>query len=147
MLKESEKNSKHWRLSVVQVQHFYYLLLSLGFQHQERDTQFLLCWLFHLTPPCAAHPVDPTGLAQVRISTRPVYIQISINCIFFQKSPKILSPSLPGMTSFTYPGFFIMTSVIITSSPREREHLRSMCAPTRALSRRVLSLTKPKDKI
>ena len=40
-----------------------------------------------------------------------------------------------------------MTSVIVTSSPREREHLRSMCAPTRALSRIVLSLTKPNDNI
>ena len=40
-----------------------------------------------------------------------------------------------------------MTSVIVTSSLREREHLRSMRAPTRALSRIVQSLTKPKDKI
>ena len=40
-----------------------------------------------------------------------------------------------------------MISVIVTSSPNEREHLRSMCAPTRALSRIVPSLTKPNDKI
>ena len=40
-----------------------------------------------------------------------------------------------------------MTYVIVTSSPHEREHLHSICAPTRALSRIVLSLTKPKDKI
>ena len=44
-------------------------------------------------------------------------------------------------------GGFIMTSVIVTSSLCEREHLRSMCALTRALSRKVLSRTKPKDKI
>ena len=41
----------------------------LGFRYEERETQFLLCWLFHLTPPRAAHLVDPTGLAHVRIST------------------------------------------------------------------------------
>ena len=40
-----------------------------------------------------------------------------------------------------------MTSVTVTSTPHEREHLRSMCAPTYALSRIVLSLTKPEDKI
>ena len=40
-----------------------------------------------------------------------------------------------------------MTSVIVTSSPHEREHLRSMWAPTRALNRIVLSLNKPKGKI
>ena len=40
-----------------------------------------------------------------------------------------------------------MTSVIVTSSLCEREHLRSMCPPIRALTRIVLSLTKPKDKI
>ena len=44
-------------------------------------------------------------------------------------------------------GVFIMTSVTVTSSPRARENLRSMCVPTRALSRNVLSLTKPPDKI
>ena len=40
-----------------------------------------------------------------------------------------------------------MTSVIATSSPPDREHLRLMCAPTRALSQIVLNLTKPNDKI
>ena len=39
-----------------------------------------------------------------------------------------------------------MTFVIVTSSVHERE-LHSMCAPARALSRIVLSLTKPNDKI
>ena len=40
-----------------------------------------------------------------------------------------------------------MTYVIVTSSAREHEHLHSMSAPARALSRIVLSLTKPNDKI
>ena len=38
----------------------------LGFCHEERETQFLLCWLFHLTPPRAVHLVDPTDLARPR---------------------------------------------------------------------------------
>ena len=40
-----------------------------------------------------------------------------------------------------------MTFVIFISSPRESEHLRSICVPTCALSQKVLSPTKPKDKI
>ena len=39
-----------------------------------------------------------------------------------------------------------MTFVIVTSSAHERE-LHSICAPARALSRIVLILTKPNDKI
>ena len=113
----------------------------LGFQHEERDTQFLLCRLFHLIPPHAAHLVDPNELTSSRFKS-----QLTA---FFQKSPQ---PNASGHdvihipSSFFLSGVFIMTSVIVTSSPREREHLRSMCAPTRALSWIVLSLTKPKDR-
>ena len=65
----------------------------------------------------------------------------------FSRIPQIPSPSLPGMTSFTplshfLSGGFIMTSVIVTYSAHEREHLHPMCAPARALSWIVLSLTK-----
>ena len=42
----------------------------LGFQHEERETQFLQCWLFHLTPPRAEHLVDPTGLASPRLKNQ-----------------------------------------------------------------------------
>ena len=136
----------------------------LSFQHEERERhkQFLLSWLFHLTPPRAAHLVDPNGLASPRLENQLALprseSQLASSSFksqltaFFQKSPKILSSSLPGMTAFTslvhfLSGIFIMTSVIVTSFPREREHLRSMFAPTRALSRPSLSLTKPKDKI
>ena len=135
----------------------------LDFGHEERDTQFWLCWLFlhrpsvnspseisvrvristHWPNKRAAHPEDHdwTSLAQVRIST---------NCFFF-KNHQNSSPSLPGMTSFTtqshfLSGVFIMTFVIVTFSAHERE-LHSMCAPAPAQSRIVLSLTKPNDKI
>ena len=123
--------------------------LSLGFRHKERDTQFVLSWLFHLTPPRTAHLVDPIGLTSPKFENQLASSSFKSQLTaFFQKSPKILSPSLPGMTSFTSPvyflsGVFIMTSVIFTSAPHEREHLRSMCVPTRVLSQIVLSLTKP----
>ena len=117
--------------------------LSLGFQHEESETQFLLCWLFHQNQQPAAHLVD---------LNRPHWApKISTNC-FFSKYPRIPAHRFRAWRhlypqSYFLSGVFIMTSVIVTSSPREREHLRSMCAPTRALSRKVLSLTKPKVKI
>ena len=91
---------------------------------------------------CVAHTVDPTWLAQVRIST---------NC-FFSKSPRIPAHWFqawhhPHPQSHFPSGVFIMTSVIVTSSVHKHEHLHSMCALARALSRIVLSLTKPNDKI
>ena len=53
----------------------------LGFRHEERETQFLLCWLFHLTPPRAAHLVDPV-LAEAQKSTHFAQVGISTNCFF-----------------------------------------------------------------
>ena len=44
------------------------------------------------------------GLAEARKSTR--FSQVQILTLFFQKSPQILSPSLPAMTSFTSPVLF-----------------------------------------
>ena len=103
------------------------------------------------------HPVDhnSTGLTQVRISTSLVQLQISTclaqrqistSCFFF-KSPRIPAHRFRAWPHLHFlSGFFIMTFVIVTSSARERE-LYSMCAPECALSRIVLSLTKPNDKI
>ena len=127
----------------------------------ESDTQFLLCWLFHLTGPRAAHSQDPTRFVQSQISTHwpnkhsrilqqttglalPKFeSQLASNC--FLKILKNPSPSLPGMTSFKSPVLFPIRVFFIMTS--EREHLHSMCTHSRALSRKVLSLTKPKDKI
>ena len=81
----------------------------LGFQHDDRDTQFFLCWLFHLTPPRTAHLVDPIRLASPRSRNQLASSSFKSQLcffFFFQKSPKILSPSLPGMTSFTSPVLF-----------------------------------------
>ena len=126
----------------------------LGFQHDERETQFLLCWLFHLTPPRAVHLVDPTGLASPRSKNQLTLSSFNsqLTVFFFKNHPKY-SAHRSRVWHYSHPpvhflsGVFIMTSVIVTSSPRKREHLHSMCAPTCALSWTVLSLTKLKDKI
>ena len=142
---------KHWRLSLVQVRNVYWLLeFSLSTQG-ERNTFFTMLTVPSDPTTCgASRSPNWTGFAQHKnqIASSSVRSQLTA----FSKITKILSPSLPGMTSFApqshfLSGVFIMTSVIFTSSAHEREHLRSMCAPARALSRIVLSLTKPNDKI
>ena len=131
----------------------------LGFRHEERETQFLLCWLFvqrqlstYWPNKRARIPQQTTGRASPRFESQLASSILKSQLTAFFKIPKNHSPSLPGITPFTSPvlflsGVFIMTSVIVTSSPRQREHLHSMCSPTRSLNRKVLSLTKPKDKI
>ena len=129
---------------------FFWLLV---FRHKERESQFLLCWLFHLTQQHAAHPVVPNwpGLARAKKSTCFVQRQISTNC-FFKKSPKFSAHHFRAWRhshpqSYSLSRVFIMTSVIVTSSACEHEYLHSMCAPACALSWIVLSLTIPNDKI
>ena len=129
----------------------------LGFQQEEKETQFLLFWLFHLPRQRAAPSSQTiTGLATLRsknqlapskfksqlfwtarprvwISTWFVQSQISTNC-FFQKYPRIPAYRFQAWRhshtqSDFLSGVFIMTSVIVTSSTHEREYLHSMCAP------------------
>ena len=136
--------------------------LLLVFWHEERETQFLLCWLFHLTKQtCCTSRRPQTGLTLSRFksqlaSPKPknqlASSSVRSQLIAFFQNTKNPSPSLLGMMSFTPQSYFlsgvlIMTSVIVTSSARVCEHLRSMCVPACALSRIVLSLTKPNDKI
>ena len=85
----------------------------LTFRHEERKTQFLLCWLFLNRPKSTT----PAGLALPRVKS-----QVTV----FFKNHQILSPSLPGRTSLTpqsyfLSGVFIMTFVIVISSAHERE--------------------------
>ena len=121
----------------------------LGFSTRgEKDT---ISTMLTVPSDLTMHHIDPTGLALPRLENQLASPRSESQLTpFFQQSPKILSPSLPGMTSFTpqshfLSGVFIMTSVIVTPSSRECEHLRSMCVPACALSRIVLSLTKPND--
>ena len=121
----------------------------LGFQHEERERHNF--YYADCSSSVSSQLTDPTNAHAPR-SKQLDSLRSKSQLTAFFKIAKNPSPSLPGMRSFTSPvyflsGVFIVTSVIVTSSPCEREHMRSMCASTRALSRKVLSLTKPKDKI
>ena len=111
----------------------------LDFQHEERETHFLLSWLFHRTRQRAARPA---GSNWTRLGS-------NLNCLFskYPRTPARRFRAWRHSQSNFLSGVFIMTSVIVTFSLNEREHLRSMRAPTRALSQKVISLTKPKYKI
>ena len=139
---------------------FFWLLV---FRHEERETQFLLCWLFlhrssvnspaELAGPKSnlnsltqqAHPVDPswTGLAQIQISTDLAQSRISTNC-FFQKSPKFPAHHFRGWCHsdpgcISYLGF-LLWHLGLSHPPRTSVN-------TCTNSRTVQSLTKPNDKI
>ena len=100
---------------------------------------FLLCWLFvhrqfstHWLNKRAAHFVDPnwSRLGELWKSTCFVQAQISTLCFF--SNSKFISfrarrHSRPR--SHFLPGVFIATYVFVTSVPRAREHLHSMCTP------------------
>ena len=91
------------------------------------------------------------GLAQVR-KINSLRLSPNFNSLLLFKISKNPSPSLPDMKSFTFPvlfpiwGFYydICDSHIL---PARAWTPALMSAPTHALSRKVLSLTKPKDKI
>ena len=112
--------------------------LSLGFQHKERETQFFYADCSSIvssqfTDPTNVRVHTPqstnwTGLAQVR-KINSLRQSPNLNSLLLFKITKNPSPSLPGMTSFTspihfLPGVFIVTSMIVTSSPHTHEHLR-----------------------
>ena len=88
---------KHWRLSLVQVRNVY-SLLEFSLRHEERETQFLLCWLFQLTQKTRDASRSPTGLASPRLKNQlasPRFkaqlasssVRSQAKC-FFSKSPK-----------------------------------------------------------
>ena len=131
--------------------------LSLGFRHEERETEFFYAdcssivssQLTDLTNARTHAPQSSNCLALPRPvkSTRFVEVQISTHC-FFSKSLRIsahrfrawrhshpLSYFLPGVFYFDICDCHILPARAL------------MSAPTLELSRKVLSLTKPKGKI
>ena len=109
---------------------------------------------------CAAHSVDPNwsrrGETKNRLPSSRLESQLSLSefksqlTVFFFKfqNPQHFRAwhhSRPR--AYFLSGFFIVTSLIVTSAPRVREPLQSMCAPKRCTKRKVLSLSKPKGKI
>ena len=85
--------------------------LSLGFRHEERETQFFYADCssiasFKLTDSTNAHAHPAannwTGLAQTRIQIASSKSKSQLTA-FINKNPSL---SLPGMTSYTSPGSF-----------------------------------------
>ena len=157
---ESKKHAKHWRLSWFKYETVITFFKFRFSTRGERDTLFL-CWLFvhrqfstHWLNQRACAPPQSTnwtGLAQVR-KINSLRLSSNHNSLLLFKINKNPCQSLPGMTSFTslvpFPnlGFYwdICDCHIL---PACAWTLALVSAPTRAQSRKVLSLTKPKDKI
>ena len=102
---------------------FRYLLLDFKFFDTRRERHNF----YHTDCSYIAysHTPTPARLARARIKSQ---------LTFFFQITKNLSPSFPGMTSFTpqshfLSGVFIITFVIVISSAHERE-LYSMCVGT-----------------
>ena len=124
----------------------------------KRDTIFL-CWLFvhrqlstHWLNKRAAHVVDPnrSRLGELRKSTRPVWVQNS-TLFFFQISKssahrfRAWCHSHPQLHFSIWGFYFDICDCLILPARAWTRAL--MSTSTHALSRKVLSQTKPKGKI
>ena len=102
------KTRNTWRLSWFRNETFIYLFEFKVFRHEGRDTQFLSILIFPSNPTTCATPPQTTGLASAssenQLPSSSVESQLTV--FFFFSNPKILSPSLTGMTSFTSPVLF-----------------------------------------
>ena len=129
--------------------------LSLGFRHEERERHnFSMLTVrpssaLNSQTQCMRAPC--TGLAQVwKINL--LHLSSNLNSLLLFKITMNRSPLLPGMTSFTSPVSFPIRGFYCDICDC---HILSACAwtpalmsaPTHALSRKVLNLTKPKDKL
>ena len=133
---------------------FYHLFEFKVFQHEERETQFLSMLTFPSDPTTCGTPPQITGLGSTSSEKQlPSSSVESLLPVFFSNS-KILCPSLPGLTSFTSPvlfsiwGFYCDICDCHIHPTRVWTPALNVCTKlTYALSRKVLSLTKPKGKI
>ena len=120
--------------------------LSLGFLTQgERDTIFT--WLTVSSEPTNMRTPHSKQLDRPQLDLNPNSLRLSphLNSLLLFKITKNPSPSLPGMTSFPIWGFYCdICDCHFLSAGTWTPAL--MSAPTHALSRKVLSLTKLKDK-
>ena len=85
---------------------FYYLFEFKVFRHEERETQFLSKLTFPSDPTTYGSPPKTTGLASTSSDNRLASSKPKSHLTGFFSNPKIHSPSLPGMTSFTSPVLF-----------------------------------------
>ena len=112
---------------------------------------------FPSDPTTCGTPPKTTGLALAsskKINFLPVASNLNYLGFFFFSNSKILRPLLPGMTSFTSPvpfsiwGFYCDIYDCHILPTRAWTPALNVCTYlTHALSRKVLSLTKPKGKI
>ena len=114
---------------------FIYLFEFKVFRHEERETQFLTMLTFPSDPTTCGTTLQTTGLASASsenqlASSKP---KSQLTGFFFFKSqnpqPVASEHDVIHIPSRFLSGVFIVTSVIVTSSLRAREHLHSMCAP------------------
>ena len=113
--------------------------LSLGFQHKERETHTIfLCWLFvHRqlsTHQRACAPRSPQTHWPRPGPKNQLASSKSKSLCFYSKSLRIPAHRFQAWRHLhPQPYFlsrvFIVTSVIVTSSPHAHEYLHSMCAP------------------
>ena len=98
------KYAKHWRLSLFRYKTF---ITFLTFRFSTRGKRDTISTMLTVPSDPKTHHVDPNGLASSRLENQLTSSSFKSQLTaFFQKSPKILSPSLPGMTSFTSPFTF-----------------------------------------
>ena len=103
--------------------------------------------LTQLTCTCTRQSTNCTGFAQVR-KINSLRLSPNLNSPLLFKITKNPSISLPGMMLFTSPVTFPIWGFYYDICDCHILPVRAlMSAPTYALSRKVLSLTKPKDKI
>ena len=134
------RNPKTMTTLLVQVQKFYYLLDFQVFDTRRERHNF---YYADCSSSVSSQLTDPTNVLAPHSKQLDSSTSTSQLTVFF-KITKNPSPSLPGMTSFASPVSFPIRGFYYDICdchipPCEREHLRSMCAPTRALSRKVLN--------
>ena len=125
-----------------------FTFLSLRFFDMRRERHnFFLCWLFHLTPPRAAHFVDPN---RSRLDYLP--LDSNLNYCFFQISKssarrfRAWRHSRPRFISYLG---FLLEHLWLSHPPCARVNTCTQCVhlTNPCTKRKVLSVTKPKGKI
>ena len=109
----------------------------LGFQYEEIETQFLLCWLFHLTRERAAHPLIPNW---TRLSSNLNSLRLISNLSFFQNTHES-QPLASGLDVIQIPSLFPIRGfyydICDCLIPRASVNTSTQC----------VHLTNPNDKI
>ena len=126
------KNTEHLRLYFwFRYKTFIYLFEFKVFRHEERKTQFLSMLTFPSDPHHVRPPPQTTASAssENRLASSKPKSQLTVFFKFQNPQPLASGHDFIHVPSPFLSGFFIVTSVIVTSALRAREHLHSTCAP------------------